>query len=147
MSYDDICNLLLNDLLFESLVDRAFLHQLDYDIKELRKNSVGKREEMKPELKELKRKLISKLIKDNYNMLLSKFFPHLRRESRTLEDEEFSNILFNDPNSWRMSMEQEDEFENSLEKTIRYFYTKNHQEYTNLRYLLSDYIPSYSPEE
>ena len=46
-----------------------------------------------------------------------------------------------------MSMEQEDAFEHSLEKAIRYFYMKNHQEYMNLRYLLSDYIPSYSPDE
>jgi len=144
MLYEDICNYLLNELLFEN-VDRIFLGNIDHEIKNLRKRYIGNREEMKPELQELKRKFIAKLIKHNYNMLLDKFFPNLRRFAR-LEDEEFSNILFNDPNSWSMSLEQEDDFKNKLDRSIRYFFMRNHGEYPSLRYLLSDYMPSYSSE-
>jgi hypothetical protein len=76
---------------------------------------------------------------------LDNFFPQLRRESR-LSDEQFADILFSNPDNWDIPLDKEKEFYDTLEKSIRYFYTKNHQEYKNLRYLLSDYIPSRSPD-
>lgn len=147
MYYGNACNLLMEKLLFEKL-ERKFLFEIDNDIKNILNNSresgYGEKNlvDTKRKLKQVKKRFISKLIQSDYNSLLSIFFPQLK-QYKNLEDNIFQRKLYN-PDNWMLPDNKENALFTSLEKGLRFFSSRDNQEYEHLRYLRGDYLPTRS---
>jgi hypothetical protein len=140
MDFLSLYHLIIEELLFES-VNRSFLAQLNAEI-EVAKSLYRKKDKkkFKDELKVIKKKLIAKLVKENYNSILSKFFPFLRDDVKTT-DEDFTRKFFGTTDIWENI--EADDFKNliiEIEMAIDYFGAKNHSQFSNINYLSKNYI-------
>lgn len=147
MAYENICNLLMEKLLFEKL-ERRFLFDINNDIKNIidksRESGYDNKNliDTKRKLKSIKKKFISKLIQSDYNSLLTMFFPQLK-EYKNFADNIFERKLYN-PDNWMLPDDKENALFTTLERALRFFSSRDNQEYEYLRYLRGDYLPTRS---
>jgi hypothetical protein len=130
---------ILDDILSESLTF-DYISDLNNEIEILKKRVKGNKIEFQKELKVIKKRLMCKLIKENYRKLMIDFFPQLKDKSK-LPDAEFQSFLFSNPENWsNLSIENFKEFSHRVEDSINYFYQRNHHENDNLKYLRYNYV-------
>jgi hypothetical protein len=141
MNFFNLYNLVLENILLESMggIIRE-LGKYHLEIENTREFYGKDKVELKKQLKLLKKKLIAKLVKEDYNSLLTNYFPELipyKKES----DEAFYNMMFKHPDIWNdMTQDMFKKFIDDIENGIEYFAERNNGEYDNLRYLLMRYI-------
>lgn len=83
---------------------------------------------------------MSKLVKENYKSLLSKYFPQLRNETKKTDDE-FQDILFNTPEIWEtFDPQMFVDFLNDFENALDYLASRNHGQNRRLRFLSKEYL-------
>ncbi len=140
MNFLNLYHLIIEQLLIES-VNIPFLAKLNSEIDVIESLYRKKnKERFKKELKIFKKKFIAKLVKENYNSILTKFFPFLRDDIKT-SDDDFYKKLFNTPEIWEnMRPEEFKEFVSDIESSVNYFSSRNHSEFSNLRFLSKEYI-------
>lgn len=139
MAFSELCNSIISNLLFES-VNWTYVPQVDGEIEVIKNKLRGNRGEFKKEMKLMKKKFISNLVKNNHDSLLVKFFPNLI-EKKDVSDDGFYALLFDNPENWsNMSEGLFKEFANKIEDVIVNAYRKNHHQYDNLKYLRYDYL-------
>jgi hypothetical protein len=135
----EVYNNLVDEILNESLAI-GYISDLNRELEKLKRQLKGNKEQFRNELKKIKKRLISKLIKENYKKLLSDFFPHLKDKTQ-LSDTEFQSLLFSNPENWsNISIEDFQNFSHTVENSINYFYQRNNHEYDNIKYLRHDYV-------
>lgn len=94
----------------------------------------------KEELKNIKKRLMSKLVKDDYKSLLTKYFPSLK-ERTNLTDDEFKNVFYNSPAVWEnMEPETFESFQKDFEKALEYFSSRNYSQHNKLALLSKNYL-------
>jgi hypothetical protein len=135
MKFVELCNLLLE------AVSPSDILKISSDISELEKQyRATDKPTFKNELKLIKKIFISKMIKENHNSIMSKFFPSLRDET-SLGDDAFKQMFFNTPEIWEnIEPQQFQEFVQEIEKAIEFFASKNHSRFDNLRFLSNRYL-------
>ena len=135
----EVYNNLVDEILNESLAI-GYISDLNRELEKLKRQLKGNKEQFRNELKKIKKRLISKLIKENYKKLLSDFFPHLKDKTQ-LSDTEFQSLLFSNPDNWsNLSIENFQNFSHTVENSINYFYQRHNHEYDNIKYLRHDYV-------
>lgn len=135
----EVYNNLVDEILNESLAI-GYISDLNRELEKLKRQLKGNKEQFRNELKMIKKRLISKFIKENYKKLLSDFFPHLKDKTQ-LSDTEFYSLLFSNPENWsNLSIENFQNFSHTVENSINYFYQRHNHEYDNLKYLRHDYV-------
>lgn len=140
MNFLNLYHLILEELLIES-VNISFLAKLNAEI-EVSENLYRRKDKkkFKEEIKIFKKRLISKLVKENYNSILSNYFPFLRDDTKTTDDD-FYKKLFNTPDVWEnMDQDTFKSFVKDVESAIEYFSSRNNSEFENLKFLSMQYI-------
>jgi hypothetical protein len=140
VNFLNLYHLIIEQLLIES-VNIPFLAQLNAEI-EVVENLYRKKDKQKfkSELKIFKKRFIAKLVKENYNSILTKFFPFLIDDIKTTDDD-FYKKLFNTPEIWEnMTPEEFKDFVKDVESSVDYFSSRNHSEFSNLKFLSIGYI-------
>lgn len=139
MAFSELCNSIISNLLFES-VNRTYIPQVNAEIEVIKNRLKGNRGEFKKEMKLMKKKFISNLVKNNHDSLLVKFFPNLI-EKKDVSDDGFYALLFDNPENWSgMTEGLFREFASKMESIIVNGYRKNHHQHDNLKYLRHDYL-------
>lgn len=139
MNFDNICNLILEDLILEAL-QRYDLSKINSELEVVKNKFRGNKLEFKKQLKRFKKKFIAKLVKENYNSLLTTYFPQLVKY-KTTTDEAFLNLLFTHPDMWTdMTQESFKDFVAKIENAIEYFSKRQNSEFENLRFLSHNYM-------
>jgi hypothetical protein len=141
MTFLELWNLLQEHLIEESVKVLSDSSIINAEIEVLeglyRKKDKPK---FKQELKKLKKQFMSKLVKENYKSLLSKYFPQLRNETRKTDDE-FQDILFNTPEIWEtFDPQMFVDFLNDFENALDYLASRNHGQNRRLRFLSKEYL-------
>ena len=141
MTFLELWNLLQEHLIEESMKVLSDSSIINVEIKVLeglyRKKDKPK---FKEELKKLKKQFMSKLVKENYKSLLSKYFPQLRNETKKTDDE-FQDILFNTPEIWEtFDPQMFVDFLNDFENALDYLASRNHGQNRRLRFLSKEYL-------
>lgn len=140
MDFLNLYHYIIEQLLLES-VDRSFIAKLNAEIGVI-EGLYRKKDKVhfKNEVKILKKKLIAKLVKENYNSILSKYFPFLRSETKTTDDD-FYKKLFNTPEIWEtFEKEKFENFIKDVEEAVDYFKVRNNFEFENFKYISKDYL-------
>ena len=139
MNFDNICNLILEDLILEAL-QRYDISKINSELEVVKNKFRGNKLEFKKQLKRFKKKFIAKLVKENYNSLLTTYFPQLVKH-KTTTDEAFLNLLFTHPDMWTdMTQESFKDFVAIIENAIEYFSKRQNSEFENLRFLSHNYM-------
>ena len=139
MNFDDICNLILEDLILEAL-QRYDISKINSELEVVKNKFRGNKLEFKKQLKRFKKKFIAKLVKENYNSLLTTYFPQLVKH-KTTTDEAFLNLLFTHSDMWTdMTQESFKDFVAIIENAIEYFSKRQNSEFENLRFLSHNYM-------
>jgi len=135
MNFWELCNLLLEAVLPSDIL------KISSDITELEKQyRATDKAIFKNELKQIKKIFISKIVKENHNSIMNKFFPSLRDET-SLGDNAFKQMLFNTPQIWeKIEPKQFQEFIQEIENAIEFFASRNHSTFGNLRFLSNRYL-------
>jgi hypothetical protein len=141
MTFLELWNLLQEHLIEESVKVLSDSSIINAEIEVLeglyRKKDKPK---FKQELKKLKKQFMSKLVKENYKSLLSKYFPQLRNETKKTDDE-FQDILFNTPEIWEtFDPQMFVDFLNDFENALDYLASRNHGQNRRLRFLSKEYL-------
>lgn len=138
MNYTNLCNLILEELLLESL--QSGISKLNSELEIIKTKFRGDKPEFKKQLKQFKKKFIAKIVKENYNSLLTTFFPQLVRHKDTTDDA-FYNLLFKHPDVWTdMTSDDFKDFVHRVEQSIDYWSERNNSQFDNLRFLSQKYI-------
>jgi transcription initiation factor IIE alpha subunit len=140
MNFLKLCNLILESLLIEN-VKQLDLHkiysEINYSEELYRKKD---KQKFKNELKEIKKRLISKLIQTNYNSMMDNYFPSLKKDSKMSSDQ-FHNKLFNTPEIWEnFKPEDFSKFIEDIEKAIDFLSSIHNSRYSNLKLISKKYI-------
>jgi hypothetical protein len=135
MNFVELCNLLLE------AVSPSDILKISSDISELEKQYRAKdKATFKNELKQIKKIFVAKIVKENYNSIMSKFFPSLKDET-SLGDDAFKQMFFNTPEIWEnIEPDQFAQFIQEIEKAIEFFAARNYSRFGNLRFLSNAYI-------
>lgn len=140
MNFFNLYNLVLDSILLESMVNVRDIGRFHAEIETIKKTYGKDKAELKRQLKYFKKKVIAKLVKEDYNSLLTTYFPQLVPYKKTT-DEAFYNMMFKHPDVWTdMTHDKFKQFIDNIEDAIKYFADRNNGEYDNLRYLLMRYI-------
>lgn len=139
MNFTNLCNLILEDLMLEAL-QTSDLSKINSELEVVKNKFRGDKGEFKKQLKYFKKKFISKIVKENYNSLLTTYFPQLVKHKSTTDDA-FYNLLFKHPDMWTdLTPETFKDFVRKIEDGIEYFSKRNNAEFDNLRFLSHNYI-------
>jgi hypothetical protein len=140
MFFSELWNLLLEDLMLESITDYDLL-RFDAKINKAEESfRLKDKERFKKELKKIKKELISKMIKEDYKSLMSRYFPQLR-DKKYLTDEEFNDMFFGNPENWEhFDRESFKTFINEVEKSIEIFIKRRLTSDDKLRLLSKEYV-------
>jgi hypothetical protein len=139
MNFTNLCNLILEDLMLEAL-QTSDLSKINSELEVVKNKFRGNKGEFKKQLKYFKKKFIAKIVKENYNSLLTTYFPQLVKHKSTTDDA-FYNLLFKHPDMWTdMTEELFKDFVLKVEDAITYFSRRNNAELDNLRFLAHGYM-------
>jgi hypothetical protein len=139
MNFTNLCNLILEDLMLEAL-QTSDLSKINSELEVIKNKFRGDKKEFKKQLKFFKKKFIAKIVKENYNSLLTTYFPQLVKDKNTTDDA-FFNLLFKHPDMWTdLTPESFKDFVVKIEDAIEYFSKRNNSEFENLRFISHSYM-------
>ena len=140
MNFLSLYNLVLENILLEGMVSIRDIGVFHAEIETI-KDTYGKdKAELKKQLKHFKKKVIAKLVKEDYDSMLTTYFPQLVPYKKTTDDA-FYNMMFKHPDVWTdMTHDTFRQFIDKIEDAIKFFAHRNNGQYDNLRYLLMRYI-------